>query len=862
MPRRRRNLPLWLRLVVRRLRSPEGKLAPLAVISIAVSVTLATGLEMASRSAQRNLDATAEAIVGSAKIEVTAGRVGLPEEVLEQVRAVPGVQAASPLVSAKLRLSDRDFALNVIGVDFVAEEVVRKTAIEKNGLQIRDPLRLLATSNSVVVTELLLDRLGLAEAYRDGKPAEIRVRAVGGETSLVVQGVLRPTGIAAAYSGQVALMDVYAAQALAGRTGLFDRIDIVPERDEDTDALISVIRSRLAGVATVQRSSARSDVAEDMLGMVRRSALMLAGAAALVACLLTHATTAQWVERQKRQLATLRAVGMEARRVQRMIFFEVSVLALVGTTLGVVGGVAISPPLMATLSKFLEVVAIEQLEGVSLQPSTLGLAVCVGLVASVAGSWLPARRAGTRFTLDSLDLATLPRTVRLTKIWIGSALLGVFALVSTLGRGLIDGGALIRVGSLLLLGAFAILALAPSILNSLGLALGIVQRSWPSVGHLATRFFRLRPWTFAVAVTAIATLVGTLVTIFLLIATIRSGIERWTESRFSDGAILVTPSPLHFTPTSDFLSPETIDKIRTTEGVAAASERYGFNQTVMFRGQPVQIAASSMEENITHAHLPSVGRTSSELAADLLRGEVAVSPGFVKAFGLTVGDTVDLDTKNGVIAFRIAGLFEDFGEKFGTILLDLATYDANWARPGASSAIVWPDAPPEQVISEIRRRVGDRQDLYFINASELVAANRQMTDVFTSTLHVLGAFISILGGIGVMILLAGIVAERRRELEVLRAAGGEPKLLATIVLVDALTLGFVGAACGLALGFACAEPASDILRETYGWILEQRWMAPELPFVIAGAVTAAVLGALVPARMAYSSNSAAVFGPE
>ena len=862
MPRRRRNHPLWLRLLVRRLRSPEGKLAPLAVISIAVSVTLATGLEMGSRSAQRQLDATAEAITGSAEIEVAAGQVGLAEEILEQVRATPGVRAASPLVSVKLRLVDHNYALNVIGVDLVAEEQVRSTAIERNGLQIRDPLRLLAVPNSVVVTQGLLDRLGLSDLYREGTPAELRVRANGAETLLIVQGVLRPIGIAAAFSGQVALMDVYAAQELAGRSGLFDRIDVVPERDQDVSALISVLGSRLAGVATVQRSSARSGVAEDLLQMVRRSALMLAGAAALVACLLTYATTAQWVERQKRQLATLRAVGMEARRVQKMIFVEVAALAFLGTALGIAGGIAISPPLLATLSKFLEVVAVEQLEGVSLQASTLGVAVAVGLVASVAGSVLPARRAGRRFTLDSLDLDTEPRGLQGLRSWIGAAPLAAFAVLATAGRGVIDGTAMILVGVLLLLGVLTILALAPLVLNSLRLALPLMERSWPAFGHLATRFFRIRPWTFAVALTAISTLVGALVTVFLLIATIRSGFERWAESRFAGGAILILPTPLSDPMTSDLLSPETINVIRSTPGVAAVNERYGGRPTVVFRGRAVPLGASSMDAIATHGHIPSVGRSSAELAADLRHGNVAVSPGFVKAFGLTTGDALELDTQDGAREFTIVGIFEDFGEVNGSILLDLTTFDANWKRSGASSAVVWVDGPPEPVIAEIRRRVGARQDLYFAEAKEIVAANRSLTDVFTSTLHVLAAFISFLGGIGVTILLAGIIAERRRDLAVLRAAGAEPRQLVTVVLVDALALGSLGALCGVALGLACAAPAADVLRESYGWILEQRWTAPELPVVIGGTLVAAVLGALLPARMAYRTTPDDVFGPE
>ena len=862
MSRRPRNLPLWLRLLLRRLRSPEGKLAPLAVISIAISVTLATGLEMASRSAQRQLEITADAITGSAEVEVTAGQVGLAEEILEQVRSTPGVRAASPLVSVKVRLVDHDYALNVIGVDLVGEEQVRETAIERNGLQVRDPLRLLATPDSVVVSEGLLERLGLFARYRDGERAEFRVRANGAETTLVVQGVLHPTGIAAAFSGQVAVMDVYAAQALGGRTGLFDRIDVVPAHGQGVPELIATLASQLSGVATVRRSSARSRAAEDLLQMVRRSALMLAAAAALVACLLTYATTAQWVERQRRQLATLRAVGMEARRVQRMVFVEVAVLAILGTALGIVGGIAISPPLLATLSTFLEVAAVEEITVTTMEPSTFWIAMVVGFGAGVAGSVLPAYRAGRRFTLDSLDVSVSPRSGRDRTFWLGMVALAAFILVSAFGRGIIEGTAMIRVGILFLLGALVTLLLAPAILQWLRIVFRPVERAWPSVGHLVTRFFRARPWTFAVSMTAISTLVGALVSVFLLIETIGSAMDQWTESRYPAGAILITPRAFTDPLSSEVLSPEALDLIRTTPGVAAVDEQYRVIPSVIFRGRTIPLIAYSMQVVATHGHLASVGRPSADLARDLHQGAIAVSTGFARTFGLAPGDEIELDTQRGGRRFAIAGIFEDFGDATGSILLDLRTFDACWKRTGAWSATIWVDGSAESVIAEIRRRVGATQDLFFSDAGEVASANRSQSDVFNATLQVLGGFISSLGGIGVMILLAGIIAERRRDLAVLRAAGAEPRQLVAIVMVDALALGLLGSACGLALGLACAAPAADVLRESFGWVLKQRWTAPELPTVIAGAFVSAVLGALLPARMAYRATPDDVFGPE
>jgi len=833
-------------------------LAPLAVISIAVSVTLATGLEMSSRSAQRQLDTTAAAITGAAQIEVSSGEVGMPEELVDRVRSVAGVRAASPLVSSKIRVVGHDFAMNLIGVDFVAEEQVRSTAIETNGLQVRDPLRLLATPNAVIVTQSLLDRLGLSN--EQGAP-QLHVKVGTTNTMLIVQGVLRPTGIAAAYSGQVALMDIYAAQELAGRRGLVDRIDVVPDPTHTTAEIVSALQDELAGLATVRPSSGYDRAAVDLLEMVRKSALMFAAAAALVASLLTYATASQWVERQRRQLATLRAVGLEARRVQRMVFIEVGALALIGTGLGIIGGVLISPPLLANVSLFLQVVQVEELIGVSFQSSTLGVAIAVGLMAGLAGCVLPALRAGRRFTLDSVAIDG-PARAGTKGVWVGTGLLVAFALAATVGRDLFRGAAMALLVALFVLGASTILALSPSVLRSLSVLLAPMTRAYPTHGHLITRFYRARPLTFSVALTAISTLVGVLVTVFLLIATIGAAFDRFVESMHPDGAVRVLATPIGSPRTADVLSRETIDLIRTTPGIAEVNEQYRALPSVLYRGHTIPVAALSMSVVATRGFIPTVDATSAELARSLRGDFLAVSTGFHRTFGVGTGDFVELDTRVGGVRFEVKGVFEDFGGTAGSILLDLATYDKFWTRAGATSAMIWFDAPVESTLAAVRRRVGDRQDLFFVNGQEAAVATRRYAEVFTSTLHILGAFISSLGVLGVMVLLAGLVAERRRDLGLLRAAGAEPRQLVVLVLLDAIVLGLLGSTIGLALGLACAAPAVDILREYWGWILEQRWTAREIPFVLVGAFAAAVGGAILPARMAFRVGPQDVFGPE
>jgi len=860
--KRRLDGPLWLLLLWRRLRSPEGRLAPLAVLSIAISVTLASGLEMGARSAQRQIEETASALTGGSDVEIVAGQVGVPEHVLETVRAVPGVRLASPMVTLVARVIDRDIPLNIVGIDLLAEEQVHRAEMERQGLQIRDTLRLMAIPDSVVVTRKLLDRLGLAERWAEGEETKIRIRTNSGESTLVVRAMLEESGVAAAFDGQVAAMDVYAAQLLARRAGLFERIDVVADTDQSVPELIDRLNSVLGSGEIAQPSQWKTSTATELVEVVRRATILFAAAAAVVSALLSYATTAQWVERQRRQLATQRAVGMEAYRIRRELFLEIGVLAALGTALGVVGGVLVSPPLLSTLTLFLASTGLGEIERVSMAPSTLWVAGLVGMVGGLAGAIIPTRRASQRFTLDSLEIddkrkSAAPRTL------LGWLALLIFAVSAVGGRELFRDFTIARLIAMFAASIIALLALSPAIARLLGIAIRSHRLAPPLVAHLVTRSFRMRPLTFGVALSAIATLAGAQVAAFLLVETIGSAAERWTTSRYA-GALTVTASPMFANALDRFelLSPETVAVLRATPGVSAVAEHYRNRATVLFRGRTVRLLASSMDVLVGRAEIASVGRSSAELAKDLSAGAVAVSPGFARSFGVQIGDELQLDTHAGPRRFSVAGLFEDFSPPSGSILMDLKTFDANWKRSGSWSASLWLDGDRDAVIEAIRSKVGSSQNLFFADAAELAAANREGGELFRGVLDVLGGFLAVLGGLGVMVLLVGIVAERRRDLAVLRAGGAEPKQLVLVVLADAAILAFCGASLGLAIGYSCAGPATDVLRDSWGWILEQRWLAREIPLIPVGAMTAALLGSLLPARMAWKTPPTDAFGPE
>ena len=155
------RLPPTLYLAIQQtFRSGNRVLALFSVLGVTLSVSLATGIEMASRTLSADLDQTAEVLSGRADLHVTAGAESMPEKVLDDVLLIPGVSAASPITTASLWISGRT-PFHIIGIDFFSEHSLHGYSLNDGGIQIRDPLRLVSQPDSIVVTPTLARRLGI-----------------------------------------------------------------------------------------------------------------------------------------------------------------------------------------------------------------------------------------------------------------------------------------------------------------------------------------------------------------------------------------------------------------------------------------------------------------------------------------------------------------------------------------------------------------------------------------------------------------------------------------------------------------------------------------------------------------------------
>jgi putative ABC transport system permease protein len=183
---------------------------------------------------------TIDRIAGRTDLQVTAGETGFDEQALETAQATPGVRVAVPVIEAVVETGIADVGqLLVLGVDMTGDRSLRDYDFQDDEGVIDDPLVFLAQPDSIVVTREFAERTKLAVNSR------VVLGTTLGPRPFTVRGIMKSSGLSSAFGGNLAIMDVYAAQLMFGRGRTFDRVDVGITSDTTVDRARDELRARL-----------------------------------------------------------------------------------------------------------------------------------------------------------------------------------------------------------------------------------------------------------------------------------------------------------------------------------------------------------------------------------------------------------------------------------------------------------------------------------------------------------------------------------------------------------------------------------------------------------------------------------------
>ncbi len=833
-------------------RHPLLGLLNIASVALGVSVYLAT--QVANQSANRSFAASVDLVAGKAELEITAPSRHLPETILPQVVAAPGIAAVTPIVQGIVTLPDfpADY-LEILGIDVFSNAPFRTfdpSNLEGNGFDIE---RWLGKENSIAVSEEFVRQHHLARGDK------LRVRVGGNIRELEIGFLVRGED---SFDPHFAAMDIGWAQELFGRRGELSVVQLKltdPRARENTLAALRQIIPRDARVAAPAR---RTEEVDKILGGFQLNLTMMSLVSVLVGMFLIYNTLSASVVRRQHEIGILRSLGVTRNEIRCLFLSEAAVLGVIGSVLGLLGGVLLARLLVravsSTISSLYVLVSVRDL---TLHSWTFLLAWLIGVGSVLASAFFPAHSAAKQEPVEALHGGTrLERSVNPSLAWLISGVLSILFATILSWFALSTGPRWLSFGA-----AFFVLAgfsfLVPRLMFHFSRAVGTIlkwlrpRRRKPPIetdlaaGNLSRALLRNSVTVAALAV-AIAMTVGVSVMVF----SFRKTVEAWiNQTLLAD--LFIAPAG-NEAGESAFLPPAALEFLSKHPAVETADT---------FRAVEVPMGESDVAVAVI---------TGMRREFQFLRGErrelmrrfndetcVFVSESFARRQRLRENDSIELMTPDGPQSFPVAAIFYDYTRDQGVVYLSARNFARYWHDDRINSVALYlrKDHRAEEVTEAFRAQFSQSgQFVIFSNQS----LRRRVFDIFDQTFavtHVLLAISLFVAVTGIFLSLTILITERRRELAILRAIGASAAQIRRLILSETAMLGALAATIGLVCGICLSFVLTGVInRVFFGWTIHLAFPWSTLVFmplwILAAAITAGLIPAWRASRMELADN--------
>ena len=358
----------------------------LTAAGIVLGVAVFVGMHTANQSVLAAFHQTIDRIAGQTQLQVSAGEPGFAEDILEKVQGVPEVRAAAPVIEASVAAGGAN--LLILGVDMLGDRSLRTYDLEGDD-SIDDPLVFLAQPDSLIVTKSFANEHGLA------MNARIPMRTMDGERVFTVRGIMKPGGLASAFGGNLAIMDIYAAQKVFGRGRRFDRIDIALQDGVTLDTGIAKLRAVVGPGFQIEPPGSRGEQFEATSRIYTLASNITSIFALFIGMFIIYNTFAIAVTQRRSEIGILRALGATRRQIRTLFLTESAITGLAGTLVGVAFGIAMARAMAGYIGGLLEEVygVAQSTEGIEVEPWLIAAAIAMGILTSLIAAVIPARAA-------------------------------------------------------------------------------------------------------------------------------------------------------------------------------------------------------------------------------------------------------------------------------------------------------------------------------------------------------------------------------------------------------------------------------------------------------------------------------------
>lgn len=821
----------------------------LTVVGVAVGVATLVGITAINRSVMDAFRSTIDTIAGKADLTVAADTSGFPEELLDTVRAVPGVLHASGGLTVVAPVKDRPTdSLYVVGVDLLDDGYFRTYESSDTDMsKLADDLEFLNSTDRLMLSE----RFAADHGLKTG--STVTLVTPDGAKDFIVHGLLKETGPTKAFGGSVAVMFFGSLQEAFGKGRRFDRIDVAIDKSVGLDVMKERLRRVVGPTIEVDSPDRRGQSVETMVRSFQLGLNLGSAVALLVGVFLVYNTVSIGVVQRRREIGTLRALGATKRRIRLLFTMEAGVLGTLGSLLGLPLGLFIGRGAIAQVSDSVSAIYIRvNAKDVQLGAAELIVGTVIGILGSIAAASRPAWVASGVQPVEALrrDVAVGAGAVQL-RSW--PTLVGVLLLAGAWPmmqipppRENLPIGAYLSV-FLVLMGTTL---LSPLLLR-------VMNRPYRGPGHaifgiagrLAADNFARAPVRTAVPVGALSIGVSMAITVAAFVGSFQASAEKWIDQAVP-ADLFVTSSAKVAGVQNTPMNAAIRDELTPIDGIAETDAVRIFPHDVL--GLRVFIISLTPEiyekrgkPTILSGHLPSWDERQA--------GWVVVSENFARRRNLSVGDAFPVNTPSGQLTYRVSAVIIDYTSDQGSIVVDRKLFTQQFQDDRVDTFHVYlkPGASLDQVRGEITAKLGKRFDLYVLSNAELRTEALNLVANAFSVSYAMEFVAVVLALLGVVNTLLAAVLDRTREIGLLRAVGAARSHIIRLFAAEAAFIGLTGGVIGVGVGGIVGAIITKVVGvQATGWNFPFIYPWRTAGQMLLVATVCAILAGLYPARRA------------
>jgi putative ABC transport system permease protein len=840
MPRFR----IFFRLFIRPLWREPLRTA-LTIFAVALGVAVVLAIDMAGDAATGSFLSSVQTLAGKADFKITEVG-GVDAGVVGRLARLPYPIEVEPRIEDYGWDAKAQELVPIVGIDMVAEA--------SSGTHLAPDLDRVGTRKCAWVSRSL--------AQKPGDKVELQINDRTAEFD--VCGIIRARSKA---RGDAVVMDIGLAAQEFGRSDKVDAVLVtVPHSDSKTmTQWENILKRAVPRGILVQRYGAQARENHRMLEAFRWNLRVLSYIALIVGAFLIYNNLSVSVVRRRAEIGVMRALGGSSGFIRAAFLGEAVLYGFAGSLAGMALGRLLAAGTVGLISTTVQSLYLtSEPAAIALTPGTLFLSLGVGVGVALLSALLPACEASQVAPVEAMARGRREYEAHVHKTrLLFLAALSALAAIACSRMPALGGNPLFGYAAAIFLLGACVLSI-PAGVTGLTIIGNKVLRRWTGAeGYLALRGLSASLRRTSVLLAALSTAAAMVVSVGIMVGSFRRTVTTWLANDFMADLYVQPAVPISpdLFPT---LSVDVPARIAALRQVKAIDELRAYS--IVYQGRPTTLASDRTRVAERYEHVEFLAGEHARRIFDRLArsSSVVVSEPFAIQHGIHAGDKLTLPIGGKSVNFYVAGIYYDYSDPRGAILMDRATLLKYLPDPGVSSLAVYLNrgVSAGEGRHSIEKACAGRR-ITIVSDREIRSQAVEVFDRTFTITYALEAIALSIAVVGVAGALLAMVVDRRRELGLLRFLGSSTRQIRKLILCEAGLLGVFGCLVGFVLGVLLSLLLIFVIdKQSFGWTIQFHWPVVVLAAGLIVIYCATVAAGLYPARLAMNLNPVEVVHEE